>query len=148
MNINIKCKPDTHRVLIQDDLSNLRLKKSTKPGIPTYELSVDKGSNTSRSYSLQNKKKTPFILYNGNYIRKSTALYLLQENFSLSNDRLLRVRAAQPVISIHNIDGSLIYPQSHIKSCDLCIFQRLDDENKCAIGRMIQLSYLRGSKRN
>ena len=134
-------------VLIQEDLSNLRLKKSSKPGIPTYEVSVDKGSNISKTYSLQKNKKSPFILYNDKYIRKSTALYLLQENFSVSNDRLLCVRANQHE-HVHNLGNNLIYPQDHMKLCDLCVFRRTGDGNKFEIGRVIQFSYLQGTKKN
>ena len=138
---------DIDPVLIQRDLNNLRLKKSSKPGIPTYEVSVDKGSNISKTYSLQKNKKSPFILYNDKYIRKSTDLYLLQENFSVSHDRLLRVRANQPE-HVHNLGNNLIYPQDHMKFCDLCVFRRTGDGNKLAIGRVIQFSYLQGTKKN
>ena len=82
-------------VLIQEDLSNLRLKKSSKPGIPTYEVSVDKGLNISKSYSLQKNKKSPFILYNDKYIRKSPFIlyndkYIRKSPFILYNDKYIR----------------------------------------------------------
>ena len=60
------------------------------------------GENKGRTYNVEKRPnaltatKSPFIQYNGAYIRKSTALYLLQENFQLSSDRLLRVRSEQP----------------------------------------------------
>ena len=37
-----------------------------------------------------------FVLYNGVCIRKSTALYILQENLPVSSDRLLRFRFEHP----------------------------------------------------
>ena len=36
-------------IVIQEDLGNLRVQKSSRPGLPTYELTVEKGSNTSKS---------------------------------------------------------------------------------------------------
>ena len=34
-----------------------------------------------------------------------------------------------------------------MKSCDFCVFKRVDDENQFAIDRLIQFSYLTGSKK-
>ena len=34
-----------------------------------------------------------------------------------------------------------------MKSCDLCVFKRVDDENQFTIGRLIQFSYFSGSKK-
>ena len=92
------------------------------------------------------KEKSPFILYDGTYIRKTTALYLLQENTQLSCDRLLRVRAVQPnhvfVGSQHDVSSS----RRSIASGDLCIFKRIDC-SECLVGRVVQFSYLLGTKR-
>jgi len=64
----------------------------TNGGLPVYKVSQQKGTAKSKTYALQRKDKSPFMFYGQQYIRKSTALYLLQENISLSNDRLLRVK--------------------------------------------------------
>ena len=85
--------------------------------------------------------------YGQQYIRKSTALYLLQENISLSNDRLLRVRKKQ-LSHIHNNETESLYPEKHVKNCDLCIFRRVDEPSKYALGRIIQFSYMSGTKKN
>ena len=67
-----------------EDLSVLKLRKNEAPGIPIYvgiEESV--GENQGRTYNVEKRPnaltatKSPFIQYNGAYIRKSTALYLL-----------------------------------------------------------------------
>ena len=86
------------------------------------------------------------MLYGQQYIRKSTALYLLQENISLSNDRLLRVRRKQ-LTHIHNFSYENIYPGKHIKTCDLCIFHEVDNPQKCVLGRILQFSYMEGGKK-
>ena len=96
MNLPLRVDP----IVIQEDLANLRVQKSSRPGLPTYEL-------TSKTYSLQKRKWCPFISCNNKYIRKSTALYLLQESFSLSNHRLLRVRSQQPS-HVHNSGNNLV----------------------------------------
>ena len=83
--------------------------------------------------------------FQGKFIRKSTAFYLMQENMSISNDRLLRVRSEQPfhVFSV-STPGTGTNTSSCIKSEDLCIFRRVDDEDKYLCGRVIQFSHLSG----
>ena len=107
-------------VTIQEDLSQLRVVKSVTSTFPVYEKVTDEVTGTSvlqeasnekpckKTYSVQGVSKksgakskekprpSPFVTYKGTYIRKTTALYLLQENFQVSSDRLLRVRSEQP----------------------------------------------------
>ena len=93
-------------VTINEDLSIIKLrKKASSVGLPTYQV-IDKdevcssGKNYSLSGKTKDKKKSkksstetqtksvsPFVLYQGSYIRKSTALYLLQENCQVSRER-------------------------------------------------------------
>ena len=80
------------------------------------------------------------------FIRKSTALYLLQENFDLSNDRLLRVRVVQPSHIFSKREVSLPN-DNYVKCGNLCIFERADVEGKHMVGRLVKFAYLRGSKR-
>ena len=113
---------------------------------PIYRQLAE-SSSTSRRYSLLNKNgKTSFVEYNGAYIRKSTALYLLQEKKQISNDRLLRVRSSQPSHLFNDDNYQISGPQTKVNSGDLCIFKRLD-LNKNLIGRVIQFSYLEGTKK-
>ena len=137
-----------------EDLSVLKLRKNEAPGIPTYvciEESV--GENKGRTYNVEKRPnaltatKSPFIQYNGAYIRKSTALYLLQENFQLSSDRLLRVRSEQPKHIFSSTPFHDCGHQETVNCGDLCIFKRVDDSSKCLAGRIIQFSYLAGNKR-
>ena len=44
-------------------------------------------------------------------------------------------------MEIHECD-----PQENVRAGDLCIFNRVDIEHKCLLGRIIQFSYLQGSK--
>ena len=82
----------------------------------------------------------------GVYIRKTTTLFLLQENFKVSKDRLLCVRAKQP---------THIFGSSSLKKCenkavkcgDLCIFKCVDDSMKCLLGRIVQFSCMQGNKK-
>lgn len=134
-------------ITIQEDLVNLRVVKEKNNGLPVYKVSREKGSNKAKTYAFQHKNKSPFMLYGRQFIRKSTALYLLQENISLSNDRLLRVRKTQ-LSHIHNNQNESLYPQKHVKNCDLCIFKRVDDPSKYALGRILQFSYMSGTKKN
>ena len=99
-----------------------------------------------RKERLPMSAKCPFMMYNGTYIRKSTALYLLQENFAVSNDRLLRVRAQQPSHIFSSSENEKNGLQNAVRSGDLCLFKRVDSP-KCLIGRLIQFSYITGNKR-
>ena len=67
-------------IVIEEDLVNIRLRKEKGGGLPVYKVSQEKGSSKSKTFALQRRKKSPFMLYDQQYIRKSTALYLLQEN--------------------------------------------------------------------
>ena len=128
-----------------EDLSILKLRRNEAPGIPIYvgiEESV--GENQGRTYNVEKRPnaltatKSPFIQYNGAYIRKSTALYLLQENFQLSSDRLLRARSEQLK---HIFSSSPIHDCGHQETVNcghLCIFKRVDDSSKCLFVRITQ----------
>lgn len=132
-------------VLINEDITNINLIKQKSSAMPIYIQSTR--SSTCRNYSLTNgKMKSLFIEYNGAYIRKSTALYLLQENKQLSNDRLLRVRASQPSHLFHDENEIQSNQEKLVKSGDLCFFERADS-NKLLLGRLVQFSYLEGSKK-
>lgn len=158
-------------VSIKEDLSVIKLRKATTScGISTYEVQdKDATCSTGKTYSVHAKNKckitakdstkksstksktkrvsvSPFVQYEGAYIRKSTALYLLQENCQISSDRLMRVRSEQPS---HIFTGTETGtgPQTSVKSGDLCIFTRVDCE-KCLLGRIIQFSYLAGNKKD
>ena len=116
----------------------IRLRKQNQQGMPLYETTDEKGTKSHKSY-----KSSKFIEYSGAYIRKSTALYLLQENQALSSDRLIRVREGADTSSTNCQSAS-----SHtlVSSGDLCIFKRIDDVDKLLIGRIVQFSYLKGTK--
>lgn len=85
--------------------------------------------------------------YNGTYIRKTTALYLLQENFKVSSDRLLRVRADQPTHIFSGLDLDKCGRVNCVQAGDLCVFNRVDCQGKCLVGRIIQFSYMEGNKK-
>ena len=145
-------------ITIKEDLSQIKLRKirSTKNGLPTYKHMNDlqvinaQGDNPEvfkgKEYAMSTSRgKSKFVLYNGVYVRKTTALYLVQESTQLSVDRLLRVRAKQPD-HVHGSGKSIFSSKNKISSGDLCLFKRVDC-NKCLIGRVVQFSYLTGNKR-
>ena len=88
-------------ITISEDLSQIRLKKVSNSGLPCYEKIASPQTQSTemsaKSFKLDKKEgskhKSPFFLYNGTHIRKTTGLCLLQQNYQLSNDRLFRVRA-------------------------------------------------------
>ena len=132
-------------VLINEDLANLRVKKSSKGGLPVYEKTVESGGKNAKTYQLQKGNSSPFVEYGDKYIRKSTALYLIQENVPLSNDRLLRVRATQAshLYSATNIEMNT---RHFVTAGELCVFRRGDSEERLLLGRVIQFSYMYGNK--
>ena len=121
-------------VTLQEDYSQIRVAKESHKGIATYAQTGSRGTVRNKTY-----KQSQFVLYQGAYIRKSTALYLLQENSALSSDRLIRVRTDES-------KSSRINSELTVKSGDLCFFKRVDSD-KILAGRVIQFSYLEGNKR-
>ena len=82
------------------------------------------------------------------FIRKTTAVWLLQESEYVSSDRLFRVRSKQPSASQRNestrasdVDASLPVVCSSIKVGEICIF-------KCTktwhIGKVLQFKFTQG----
>ena len=136
---------------IREDLAVIKLKKKPNSSFPIYTESTDKGSKTKHSYTsvVQTKKyrKTPFVEYNGAFIRKVTALYLLQENFQVSNDRLLRVRSCQQSHIFSSAESDQNGNSGFVKIGDLCVFTQELDKSKALIGRVVQFSYMAGNKR-
>ncbi len=134
-------------ITINEDIGNINLTKASATGLPIY-VEATPETKKARKFSKNNKKgKSPFIEYHGAFIRKSTALYLLQENKQLSNDRLLRVRASQPGHLFNGESESGLDEENIVRSGDLCFFERIDSE-KILIGRVIQFSYLEGNKKD
>ena len=80
----------TDVISITEDVTRLKLQKTSSQDLPTYK---PKNSNYNRNkadsnktYFLLNKNNLyPFVEYQGTFIRKSTLLYLLQENLKVSN---------------------------------------------------------------
>ena len=144
-------RPHEEVITIRDDVSRIYLEKR-KTSIPTY-IPVEKSQSSGRVYSLTNRKnpnKSPFVKYGEVFIRKVTALYILQENPQLSNDRLLRVRSAQPshLFSVSDgNDNSSSSRQDIVNSGELCVFKRINSV-KHLLGRVVQFSYLEGSKKS
>ena len=109
-----------------------------------------------RTYKITPKGKdfSPFVQVQASnqrtvYIRKTTAVWLLQEGERVSSDQLFRVRSKQPYVSqssnltlSRNIDGN---PQvsTSVSLGDLCAFK---DGEKWRIGRV--LYNLQNAQRN
>ena len=130
---------------VQDDINKITLIKSRTFTFPTYTPSIPSNhEHSQRKYKLKNKNNSEFVEYQGAYIRKTTALYLLQENAQLSNDRLLRVREEQPnhLLNRENVRNVV---ETFVKIGDTCIFKRLDTE-KYLTGKFVQFSHLMGNK--
>ena len=134
-------------IIIREDLSNLRLQKSSNYGLPIYEEFDTTSATDKKTYKLmKNDTCSPFVVYGGKYIRKTTAIYLIQEKEQLSNDRLLRVRANNPD-HLYSVDSKRVSASNTVRAGDLCAFRRIDDDKKFLLGRVIQFSYLNGNKR-
>ena len=84
------------------------------------------------------------------YIRKQTALWLLQETERVSSDRIFRVRAKQPhdgsqsikVNQISNSTGDEVQQAEYILIGDLCVFKltnATEPETAFEIGRVLQI---------
>ena len=133
-------------VTIKEDLSQFMVVKLVTSTFQVYEKVTDDVTDTSilqeiskekpckKTYSLQGVSKksgaklkeklrpSPFVTYKGTYIRKTTALYLLQENFQVSSDRLLHVHSEQPSHIFSGFDLNKCGPMQCVCEGDLCIF--------------------------
>ena len=137
--------PREEAIGIKEDMIRLTLIKSKATNLPTYEIS-NNSDQKGKKYSLTKNGKSAFLVYEGTIIRKTTALYILQENSQLSNNRLLRVRSEQ---ASHLFDSTKFNytPANCVRAGDLCLFKSVDNEEKCVLDRIIQFSYLCGNKR-
>ena len=77
----------------------------------TYSQKKSKGTLRNKTY-----RYSQFVDYEGEFIRKTTALYLLQENPVLSSDRLIRVRKDDPKFASKSAQTVSV-----VSSGDLCI---------------------------
>ena len=91
-----------------------------------------------------NQEKHNSLNTTGVCTRKTTSLYL-QENFQISNVRLLRLRCAQPSHLFSSSDF-VKTSSSNVRMGDLCLLRRVDSE-KVFLGRVIQFSYPQGTKK-
>ena len=135
-------------IVINEDFVQIQLRLNCADGLPIYEKQGDSEEvpEKNRNYQLFQHGVSSFVRYENSFIRKTTALYLVQENCQVSNDRLLRVRRDQPdhLFSVPDTAGDT---RPSVHSGDLCVFERID-KKKEVIGRVIQFSYLDGSKRD
>ena len=74
-------------------------------------------------------------------------MYLLQENFKVSTNRLPRVCSEQPSHTFSGLDLDKCGPMKSVWAGDLCVFTRVDSQEKCLVGQIIQFSYMKGNKR-
>ena len=77
--------------ILQEDYSQIRFAKNANKGMATYSQTKSKGTIRNKTH-----RHFQFLDYEGAFIRKTPALYLLQENPVLSSDRLIRVRKDDP----------------------------------------------------
>ena len=68
-------------------------------------------------------------MYKVAIIRKTTALYRLQGNSQISNDRLLRVRTEQ-ASHLFNFRKYKYTPANCARAGDLCLFKSVNDAEK------------------
>ena len=122
--------------ILQEDYSQIRFAKNANKSMATYSQTKSKGTLHNKTY-----RHSQFVDYEGAFMRKTTALYLLQENPVLSSDRLIRVRKDDPKSASKSAQT-----ESVVSSGNLCVFRRIDC-NKIVIGRVVQFSYLEGNKR-
>ena len=141
----IICQSDA--IVINQDFAQIQLQRSSTNGLPIYTVrSESEITQNGNNYNFYRNKFSAFVQYQNAFIRKTTALYLIQENCEVSNDRLIRVRRDQPD-HLFSVSPAHSFNTNCVQSGDLCIFRRVDN-CKNLIGRVIQFSYLDGSKRD
>ena len=109
----------------------------TKSHIQQNSVTID--SNTTKHTQL-------LELSNGEYIRKTTAIWLLQEGERVSSDRLFRVRSKQPYSNpstdirhiSHDLCADLPCISDTVVVGDMCVFEKGDHWE---VGRILQFAY-------
>ena len=124
-------------IIIYVATQGLNVVKSGKTRLPTYEITKT-SSSKKKQYALLKNGRSPFLVYEGTVIHKSTAMYILQENAQISNDRLLRVRANQ---SNHLFDPSSYnnIPETCVQTGDLCLFSNTFSPGSYILGRLVRI---------
>ena len=134
IDITVKTKADKIR-------QALPFKKTDKQdiGIPVYTKSNDQLSEIQRSSFVE----VDILGKENIYIRKRTAVWLLQDTERLSADRLFRVRAKQPFSekklyhkNLCDIEQRLPVVAEYVVIGDLCAFNL--ESKKISIGRVLQ----------
>ena len=138
--------PGEEAIGIKENMIKLTLIKSKATKLPTYEI-INNSYQKGKKYSLSKNGKSAFLVYEGTIIRKTIALYILQENSQLPNDRLLRVRSEQASHLFDSTRFNYTPPANCVRAGDLWLFKSVDNEEKYVLGRIIQFSYIRGNKR-
>ena len=128
------------------ELRDIELVKDKAASLPSYIPIEDSSENPGAKRPRTYRKANGFMEYQGSYIRKTTACYLLQEHSQVSNDRVLRVREIQ---LSHLLTGNVSEESDVrviVKIGDLCVFRQVESE-KLLLGQIVQFSYLEGNKR-
>ena len=123
--------------------------------LPAYTTNKQNDSKSTSKMKREKKKHILFVevnLSNGRtvYIRKSTLVWILQENERLSSDRLFRVREKQPFSSsVHDYSNSMAkclpIKASSVSPGDVCVFVfEVNTGYSWDLGKIMQFS---GGKR-
>ena len=64
--------------------------------------------------------RSSFLLYCGKYIRKTTAIYLIQEKEKLSNEQLLSV-GAMNANYLYSVESRLASASNTVRAGDFCV---------------------------
>ena len=125
---------DKNAGLVLNDIKFCRLPRNDiGMNLPAYTTKENDSNSNSKIKQNEKKKHILFVevnLTNGRtvYIRKTTLVWILQENERLSSDRLIRVREKQPFSSTaHNCSDcmavvSIPSKTSSVSPGDVCVF--------------------------
>ena len=129
---------------LKDRLHELSFKSLSKSPLPQYKMI----STTATKKNTTKTKYSPFVevhrLDKTVYIRKTTAVWLLQEGERVSTDRLFRVRKKQPYATAPTAAATTQLNQPTIQEAiqvgDLCVFAKASEGRWC-IGRVLQFAH-------
>ena len=151
--VNVEISQLNNAGIIEDELKDrlhkLSLKRLSNCSLPQYEK-----ISTTSAKKKNASKYSPFVevcrLDKIVYIRKTTAVWLLQEGERVSTDRLFRVRKKQPYATEPTTATAEGFNQPTVQQAiqvgDLCVFAKATEGMWC-IGRVLQFSYYMEKKK-
>ena len=124
-------------------MARLNVVKSDKTSLPTYEITKTSTSK-KKQYALSKNGRSPFLVYEGTIIRKSTALFFKRMHKFQMTVYWGCVQTSQAIYFIHRVTTT--YPKLVFKP-EIYVYSAIPSPLEAILGHLVQFSYLYGTKK-